>query len=114
MMRRYRKGQTFRPPTAAESAAHADAVEAFRCRPAEPQDLAPCGQIHEGKLDADLAYNDTTGVTVTIWKGNPQVAMQDKIIALPPIVMTSGTLTSGDPVIIQLIDGHWRVTHAEC
>lgn len=38
MMRRYRKGQMFRPPTAAESAVHADAVEAFRSSPAAPQD----------------------------------------------------------------------------
>ncbi len=44
MMRRYRKGQTFRPPTAAESAAHADALEGFRRRPPVSQDLAPAGQ----------------------------------------------------------------------
>jgi len=37
-MRRYRKGQTFRPPSAAESAANADAIEAFRRRPELPQD----------------------------------------------------------------------------
>lgn len=43
-MRRYRKGQTFRPPTAAESAATADAVETSRRRSAQPQDLAPVGQ----------------------------------------------------------------------
>jgi hypothetical protein len=38
MMRRYRKGQMFRPPTAAESAAIADTVEASRSSPAAPQD----------------------------------------------------------------------------
>jgi hypothetical protein len=43
-MRRYRKGQTFRPPTAAESAAHADAIEAHRRRPPQPQDRRPIGQ----------------------------------------------------------------------
>ena len=36
-MRRYRKGQTWRPPTAAESAAKADAVEGFRRSSASPQ-----------------------------------------------------------------------------
>ena len=44
MMRRYRKGQTFRPPTAAESAAQADAIEAFRRSPGRPQDRKPVGQ----------------------------------------------------------------------
>lgn len=43
MMRRYRKGQTFRPPTVAESAAHADAAEAFRSRPEQPQARLPRG-----------------------------------------------------------------------
>ena len=43
-MHRYRKGQTFRPPSAAESAAHADAAESHRRQPAQPQDLAPVGQ----------------------------------------------------------------------
>ena len=42
-MRRYRKGQVFRPPTAAESAAHADAVESFRRSPPQPQ-----GQLTRG------------------------------------------------------------------
>lgn len=43
-MHRYRKGQFFRPPTAAESAATADAVEAHRRRPPQPQDHSPVGQ----------------------------------------------------------------------
>ena len=43
-MRRFRKGQIFRPPSAAESAASADADEAFRRRPPVSQDLAPVGQ----------------------------------------------------------------------
>ena len=43
-MRRYRKGQIFRPPSAAESAASADAVESHRRSPAQSQDLAPVGQ----------------------------------------------------------------------
>lgn len=36
-MRRYRKGDIFRPPTAAESAANADALEGFRRRSPESQ-----------------------------------------------------------------------------
>jgi hypothetical protein len=43
-MRRYRKGQTWRPPSAAESAAHADAAEAHRRIPQKPQDVTPLGQ----------------------------------------------------------------------
>ena len=43
-MHRYRKWQTFRPPSAAESAASADAIEAFRRRPPVSQDLTPVGQ----------------------------------------------------------------------
>ena len=194
-MRRYRKGEIFRPPSAAESAAHADALEGFRRRPPVSQDLAPVGQdiivktpeagidardemtissavctrcieidgtsgtktlvetdeelriynfdtgdvapdifvrtalsssgtryvglddggIHEGKLDANLDYDDTTGVTVSVWKGSPQADTGDNIEnVLPLMVMTSGTLDSGSPVVIQRIDGEWRVTHAEC
>lgn len=43
-MRRYRKGQVFRVPTTAESAAQADAIEAFRRSPPRPQDKPPTGQ----------------------------------------------------------------------
>jgi len=43
-MRRYRKGETFRPPSAAESAASADATEAHRRSPAHPQALSTGGQ----------------------------------------------------------------------
>lgn len=42
-MRRYRKGQMFRPPTAAESAANADAAEGFRRRAPVSQDKPPRG-----------------------------------------------------------------------
>ncbi len=37
-MRRYRRDQTFRPPTTGESAANADALEGFRRRSPEEQD----------------------------------------------------------------------------
>lgn len=43
-MRRYRKGEAFRPPSAAESAAHADTAESYRRKPSQPQDRAPVGQ----------------------------------------------------------------------
>ncbi len=43
-MKRYRKGQLWRTPSAAESAAHADAAESHRRSPAQSQDLAPVGQ----------------------------------------------------------------------
>lgn len=43
-MYRFRKGQTWRPPTAAESATHADALESHRRQPEQPQDNTPVGQ----------------------------------------------------------------------
>jgi len=87
---------------------------------AEPILQAPTPQTiqpppHEGKLDANLAHDDTTGVTVSIWTGNPQTdSGRDIKNVLPPIVMSSGTLIAGAVVVIQRIDGYWRVTHAEC
>ncbi len=54
-MRRYRKGQIFRPPTAAESAASADALEGFRRRPPESQEPKARGndivKTPEGGID---------------------------------------------------------------
>ncbi len=43
-MKRFPKGSMWRPPTAADSAASADALEGFRRRPPVSQDLAPVGQ----------------------------------------------------------------------
>ena len=43
-MRRYRKGQLWHPPTAAESSADADAAGAHQRHSTQPQDLAPVGQ----------------------------------------------------------------------
>ena len=43
-MRRHRKGQIWRPPSAAESAAVADAIEAHKASPSQPIDLPPVGQ----------------------------------------------------------------------
>ncbi len=43
-MWRPRKDSIYRPPTAAESAASADALEGFRRQASQPQDKAPIGQ----------------------------------------------------------------------
>ena len=43
-MKRYRKGSMWRPPTAAESAATADAVEGFRRRPPVAPDPVSAGK----------------------------------------------------------------------
>jgi hypothetical protein len=45
MVKRYRKGQQYRPPTAAESAMHADALAGFQNQPAGPQDLTPRSHV---------------------------------------------------------------------
>ena len=52
-MWRPRKGSTFRVPTAADSAANADALEGFRRRASQPQDKAPVGQTVLVKTPAD-------------------------------------------------------------
>lgn len=48
-MKRYRKGQIYKPPSAADSSAQADAIESRRRSPAKPQDYPPRGQIIEVK-----------------------------------------------------------------
>ena len=71
--------------------------------------------VHWGKLDANLLYDDTTGVTVTIWSGNPLAdSGRDIENVLPPPVLASGQLDSGDWVKIERIDGRWYVTAAPC
>jgi hypothetical protein len=52
-MRRYRKGQTFRPPTTAESAASADAIEGHRRRSPLPQNRLSRGDKILVKTHAD-------------------------------------------------------------
>ena len=75
----------------------------------------PPGQIlnqgsgrHWGTLAADLVYSDTTGVTVNLTIGGTIENV------LPPPTMLSGTIDSGDPVLIELIDGDYYVTLAPC
>jgi len=77
-MRRYRKGQTFRPPTAAESAAQADAVEAFRSRPAEPQSRLPRGMDMVKTPSGGIPARD--GLTISsaictrcVWTSGPGI-----------------------------------------
>ena len=75
----------------------------------------PVTTSHWGKLDADLLYNNTTGVTVSIWSGNPLVDTgRDIENVLPPPVMTTGQFDTGDYVGITYRDGHWRVTEGPC
>jgi len=115
MMRRYRKGEIFRPPTAAESAASADAMEGFRRRAPQPPDRQVSRRAYFGKLDADLEYDDTTGVSVSIWQGVPIADTGMNIPGvLPPPMLTSGQLDEDGWVKIEWITGHWYVTGAEC
>lgn len=72
---------------------------------------------HQGKLTADLLYDDTTGVTVNIWTGTPLAEsspLRTIENVLPPLVMGSGQLDSGDAVTITRIDGKWYATNAPC
>ena len=70
---------------------------------------------HLGKLDAALTYNDTTGVSVSVWSGNPLADSTRNITGvLPPPFLTSGQLDSGDWVKIEWIGGHWYVTGTAC
>lgn len=61
-MRRYRKGQIFRPPTTAEHGAMVDSIESFRRRPARPQDHSPAEESILVKTPEDgiPARDDTT------------------------------------------------------
>ncbi len=70
-MKRFRKGDMYRPPTAAESAASADALEGFRRRPPVPQDLAPVGQIiivktPEAGIDARVGTTISSAVCTRV------------------------------------------------
>jgi hypothetical protein len=69
-----------------------------------------------GKLDADLAYNESSGVTVSIWNNTWTADTGDNITGvLPPPTMESGTIPSGSWVrITQRGDGTWYVDMAPC
>ena len=77
-------------------------------RPPSVSPPGPAATSHWGKLDADLLYNDTTGVTVSVWSDNPLAdTTWDIANVLPPAWLTSGQFDSGDWVVIQRIDGRW-------
>lgn len=68
-----------------------------------------------GKLDADLAYNSTTGVTVSIWALNESKAWADttenETGVLPPPWLTAGKIASGEWVeFAKDAIGNWHVT----
>jgi hypothetical protein len=70
-----------------------------------------------GKLDADLAYSETTGVTVSIWSDDWSEDTTENITGvLPPPWMTANTtITSGSWVrIVKRPDGVWYVDSAAC
>ena len=74
----------------------------------------PVTTSHWGKLDANLLYSDTTGVTVSIWSGNPLVDTgRDIEEVLPPPWLTSGQFDSGDWVIVRRVDGLWYANAGE-
>lgn len=83
-MRRYRKGQTWRVPTAAESAAHADAAEGHRRSPSRPQESArgsemvvktPIGGIPA--RDGNTIYSATCTRCVETSAANDQKTISD-------------------------------------
>lgn len=72
--------------------------------------LIPADVKHWGTLAADLAYNNSTGVTVNLIQGG------SKENVLPPPNMTSGTYSSGNVVMIERLKNssgvrNWYVTH---
>ncbi len=72
------------------------------------------GGIHWGKLDANLEYDDTTGVTVSIWEDTPLADSTRNIDnVLPPPWLTEGQFDSGAWVVITRIDGKWYANAGE-
>ena len=74
---------------------------------------------HWGVLDADLLYNDTTGVTVSVWRWDDTTSAMvdtsnDIENVLPPPILTSGQLNADTYVLITRVDGRWFVTAVDC
>ena len=72
-----------------------------------------------GKLDADLEYDDSVGVTVSVWVWDDDTsAMVDSTTDItpvfPPLTMESGTIDSGSWVRVESIGGRLYVTMAPC
>ena len=71
--------------------------------------------VYWGKLDAALAYDETTGVAVSIWTDHALSDSGHNITnVLPPPLMASGELASGSWVKIEFINERWYVTGAPC
>lgn len=97
-MRRYRKGQIFRPPTAAESAASADAVEAFRHAPAQPQDRPTWGSdiLVKTPEDGIAARSGTTIYSATCTRCIETGYVDEKTIAETDEPLTVYNIHAGD------------------
>ena len=88
-------------------------------RPPSVLPPGPATTSHWGKLDADLLYNDTTGVTVSVWKFDDTTLAwvdtgRDIENVLPAPVMTSGQFDLGDFVGIVFRDGRWSTVQGPC
>ena len=72
--------------------------------------------VYWGKLDSALTSTCSTGVTVSVWTGNPLSDTTRNITGvLPPPVLASGDqLDSGEWVKIERIAGRWYPTNAAC
>ena len=78
-------------------------------QPHKPQILQSMA-IRWGKLDATLAYDDTTGVTVSIWSGTPFVdSTEDVEYVLPPRWLLAGEIEADALVWFARAEGEWRV-----
>ncbi len=116
-MRRYRKGDQFRPPTAAESAASADALEGFRRRSAQPQNQLARGsdivKTPEGGIparDGTTIYSATCTrcVEATSTAGQKTILETDEellvynleIAAVPGDIYVSTGLTLGGTLCV--------------
>lgn len=74
------------------------------------------GKSYLGKLDSALVYNDATGVTVSIWTEKPasDTTRDLKLVIVSELLLTTGSLASGDGVRVKRIDNRWVVVGAAC
>ena len=74
----------------------------------------PDGLVRWGKLDADLDYDDTTGVTFSIWELNASNAWADTTVnisnVLPPFELAHAMVPSGVKVAVEQRNGKWFVS----
>lgn len=82
---------------------------------AEPQILGNGGWLLV-QLNAALDWDDSVGVSGTVWAGTPEVETTqtlEKIVAIPKIT-TSGTFANGSFVRVSRKDGRWKAIGAPC